>query len=134
MSLWGHSDANNAKRLSILNKSARTPDLGNEIHLFHLNHNINKAVSVNADVSPHNEVKRWIDDVVDYESHNTPKWGLDGEVLPSPSLCELGDSMDDPVTILKRHRKPRRSISVLRIKLTSAIARTASKVLDRMKV
>jgi len=134
MSLWGHSDANNAKRFSLLNKCPKTPDLGNKIHLFHLDHNLKKAVSANADIVPPNDTKRWIADVFQYKSHNPPNWGLQGVDLPSPSLSELGNIMDDSHTILKLHRRPRRSLSVLRIKFSSILSRLASRIMDRLKL
>lgn len=134
MNLWGHSDLNNAKRLSILNNCQRTPDLGGKILLFHLEHNIKKAVSANSDTVPHNDSKRWIDDVASYKSCNPHNWGLDGEVLPSPSLMEHQKIMNSTESLLKRHKMPRKSLTVIKVKIITALSRFASKLLDRFKI
>ncbi len=132
MNLWGHSDVNNAKRLSILNNYSRTPDLGGRILLYHLDHNIKKSVSANADVVPHNDTKRWVDDVTDYRSCNSPGWGLEGVILPSPSLVNSGSSVGEHSPILSREKKSRNVLRILTIKAVNFFARIASKLYNRL--
>ncbi len=134
MNLWGHSDVNNARRLSILNKNTRTPDLAGQILLYHLDHNIKKTVSANADVIPHNDPKRWVDDVTDYHSSNSPRWGLDGVELSSPSLLEAEDLMNDGKALLAHHKRSRATLPAIKLKLATSFSRLASSIFDRMKI
>jgi len=134
MSLWGHSDVNNARRLSILNNYTRTPDLGGQILLYHLDHNIKKTVSANADVVPHNDPKRWVEDVTDYHSSNPLNWGLNGEDLPSPSLTDAEVLMHNGKALLASHKRARRTLPALKLKIANAFSHLASRFFDRLKV
>jgi hypothetical protein len=88
MKLWGHSDANNAKRLSILNKTERTPDVGDIFCVMHLEHNGPRQP--NAAPLPKNDWGQWIDSVTQPQSHNAETWGLRDTELPLITLEKFG--------------------------------------------
>jgi hypothetical protein len=125
MNLWGHSDVNNAKRLSILNNNPRTPDLGGELVLFHLDHNIQKAVSANADTIAHNDTKKWVDDVTSYKSSNEDGWGLVDIDLPSPAMQNDEHLISNHIVQLKR-------FTALKIKIASVLSCSASKIINHL--
>ena len=134
MNLWGYSDVNNARRLSILNDCSRTPDLGSEILLYHLDHNICKTASANADVVPHNDPNRWIESVTHYRSTNSPDWGLVNTELPSPSLLDAECLMRDGKELLKKHKRSRATFATLKVKIVTTFSRLLSSLFDRLKV
>jgi hypothetical protein len=91
MKLWGHSDANNAKRLSILSATETTPDIGDLFCVMHLEHNAPK--NPNAPKStppPQNDWKTWVEDVTTPPSHNAENWGLRDIDLPLITLDKYG--------------------------------------------
>ncbi|HEX4140422.1 MAG TPA: hypothetical protein VHY09_08750 [Candidatus Methylacidiphilales bacterium] len=88
MKLWGHSDANNAKRLSLLNQAPHTPDLGDAFCVMHLEHNGPKPP--NATPLPKNDWGQWVDAVTQPMSHNAANWGLKDVDLPLITLEKFG--------------------------------------------
>ncbi len=70
----GHSDTNNSRRLSLYDKSERTPDLLDDLRVFHLEHNFPQTD--HPDQKNINDRKVWIDEVIDFRSTNRPDWGL----------------------------------------------------------
>lgn len=75
MKLWGHSDANNAKRLSLLNGEGRTPDLGSHLCVLHLDHNVVRTNAHEVTLA-HNDWNYWVDSITSPQSRNTSDWGL----------------------------------------------------------
>lgn len=126
MKLWGHSDANNSRRLSLLNGGGRTPDLADALRVIHLDHNASEATA-HRTVLPQNDWKLWIEDVTAPASHNGDHWGLANEPLPLITLPQAGELA--PETILKTQRRQRSLLTKLRVKLASALWQTASPVL-----
>ena len=112
MKLWGHSDVNNSKRLSILNRGGRTPDLGADFRVIHLDHNPSISVS-HEKVLLHNDWKKWVEDVTGFRSHNRDEWGLAQESLQEIKL-EAGTVR--PTSILKAHRRRRTLLSRLMLR------------------
>lgn len=104
MKFWGHSDANNAKRLNLLNGGGRTPDLSDHLRVLHLDHTFSLVVA-HQNTMIHNDWKQWIDDVSAPASHNREDWGLASVNLPEIRLPQA--AAVDPKLILKTHRRPR---------------------------
>jgi hypothetical protein len=103
MKLWGHSDSNNAKRLSILNQTPRTPDLGDTFCVMHLEHNGPKPP--NAAPLPKNDWAKWVESVTEPMSHNAANWGLADVDLPLISLEKFGAaSAADILNATRRER------------------------------
>jgi hypothetical protein len=127
MKLWGHSDVNNSKRLSILNGGGRTPDLAGSLLVLHLDHNPTVAVS-HQNTLLHNDWKRWVDDVTDYSSHNAQNWGLADTDIPAIRL-HASATMDGRA-ILAAHRRPRRLLESIRLRSKAAIWRKVSPFLN----
>jgi hypothetical protein len=120
MKLWGHSDANNAKRLALLNKTERTPDLGDTFCVMHLEHNGPRPP--NAAPLPKNDWKQWIDAVNDPMSHNPPNWGLSDTDLPLITLEKFGAaSASDILAATRRERFIDRFLTRLKARLWRAI-------------
>jgi len=134
MNLWGHSDVNNAKRLSILNNYEKTPDLAKHILLYHLDHNVKKSVSANSDVIPHNDPKRWVENITEYHSSNATSWGLDGVNLPSLPLCESCQFRNESNSDVTKKNKPRSKYTRLKIKAVNSFSRIISRIMDRLKI
>jgi len=123
MKFWGYSDANNARRLNLLNGGGRTPDLGDQLVVLHLNHNANVNVSHEV-VMIHNDLKTWIDDVTSPMSRNGKDWGLANIDLP---LIRLNQNTNfSAKDILKTHRRPRTFFSSLRAKTQMKLWRIAT--------
>ena len=128
MKLWGNSDANNAKRLSLLNRAARTPDLGSRFCVMHLEHN--SPLMPKGGPVPKNSWKEWIDDVATPLSHNPENWGLRDIELPPITLEKFGTLSPDAIYgAVKRDRSMTRLTTALKIRLW----RTASPWLQRLK-
>jgi len=123
MKLWGHSDANNAKRLNLLNGGGRTPDLANALCVLHLDHS---PVGGNAheQTLPNNDWKYWVDEIATQVSRNGEDWGLAGTDLPVIRL-ESSDELD-PAHSLRTRRQPRHFISALKLQLCARFWRQAS--------
>jgi hypothetical protein len=123
MKLWGHSDANNAKRLSLLNGGGRTPDLTHEFAVMHLDHN--PAISVSHEkILVHNDWQKWIEEVREPSSQNSDAWGLPDLELPAIQLqqnCGLNAQ-----AILRSHRRRRSALAGLRLKAKMKLWKTAS--------
>jgi hypothetical protein len=90
MKLWGHSDANNARRLALLNKNERTPDVGDLFCALHLEHNGPKAPG--SKPPPQNDWVKWVDEVTQPQSHNAENWGLRDVELPMISIENYGQA------------------------------------------
>lgn len=130
MKLWGHSDANNALRLNLLNGGGETPDLGRHLLVMHLDHNPPRTDS-HAQTHPKNDWKQWIEDVSAPESKNSDGWGLADLEIPAIRLNDYGQV---PATeILRRHRRPRTWLRQARLSLTAGVLRGASRLLNRLK-
>ena len=114
MKLWGHSDANNARRLNLLNGGGRTPDLGDSLCVLHLDHNLTGG-SAHQNTLPNNDWKSWVEEVTSPVSRNRENWGLADTELPVIRLDPAGEI--DPARILKTHRRQRNLISSLRLQL-----------------
>jgi len=123
MKLWGHSDANNARRLSLLNGGGRTPDLASELAVMHLTHNPTVAVS-HEKTKVHNDWQKWIEQVHSPSSQNSDAWGLPGLDLPAIRLQERAGL--NVQAILQRHRRPRRALAGLQLKARMKLWKTAS--------
>jgi hypothetical protein len=123
MKLWGHSDANNAKRLSLLNGGGRTPDLSHEFAVLHLDHNPSIAVA-HEKILVHNDWQKWIEEVRDPASQNSDEWGLRDVELPLIQLSET--SRLDAQAILQTHRRRRRPLEGLRLKAKMSLWKAAS--------
>lgn len=123
MKLWGHSDANNAKRLNLLNGGGRTPDLGDELCVLHLNHNLTGG-NTHEQMLPNNDWKFWVDEVTTPVSRNVEDWGLARIDLPA---IELGPSdAIDPALIRMTDRRRRNFISALTLQLSVRFWKQAS--------
>jgi hypothetical protein len=116
MKFWGHSDANNAKRLNLLNGGGRTPDLSDQLRVLHLDHNFT-AGNAHQNILIHNDWKRWIDDVTAPDSHNGKDWGLAGLDLPEIRLPDLAAT--DAQLILKTHRRQRNFWAQMKLRLAA---------------
>jgi len=127
MKYWGHSDANNARRLNLLNGGGKTPDLGAQLAVFHLNHNPSVKVA-HETIMVHNDWKTWVEDVNSPLSRNPKNWGLADTDLP---LIRIDKDLDAK-EILKTHRRPRLLLSSLKskiqIRLWRLISRGAQKI------
>jgi hypothetical protein len=120
MKLWGHSDANNARRFSFLNKSERTPDVGDLFCVMHLEHNGPKVPG--AAPMPQNDWKQWIDSISEPLSHNPENWGLRDVELPLISLeKKAGVSAREILTATRREGFVDRLITRLKAKAWRAI-------------
>jgi hypothetical protein len=104
MKLWGHSDANNARRLNLLNGGGRTPDLSDRLGVLHLDHNATTG-SAHEKVVPNNDWKSWIEDVHAPESRNNSDWGLRDVELPE--ICLNSSDTLDVGHLLRIHRRER---------------------------
>lgn len=127
MKLWGHSDANNALRLSILNRVATTPDLGNTLRVYHLDHRPAGALSQGN--WPQNDWKKWISDVADFEAEQQEDWGLNGIDLPEiqPTASFSANQ------ILSARRKRRSHTRAVINMINNRLFRFASRWLDGTK-
>lgn len=125
MKFWGHSDANNSKRLSILNGGGRTPDLGGFLRVLHLDHNPTVQVS-HEKTLVHNDWKKWVEDVTDFRSQNGENWGLADLELPVIRLDVKGGG--SAKEILKSHRRERNFLRSMQVKLQAKFWQKASSV------
>ena len=101
MKLWGHSDANNARRLALLNGTERTPDVGDSFCVIHLDHNGPKAPG--AAPMPQNDWNQWITAVTQPQSHNPENWGLRDIDLPAITLEKYGNISAGDIFATTRH-------------------------------
>ena len=124
MKLWGHSDANNAKRLNLLNGGGRTPDLSDQLRVLHLDHNFTSA-NAHQNIMVHNDWKKWIDDVTSPESQNGQNWGLAGVNLQEVRLTESSET--DPQTILKTQRRQRKIWAQIKLQASAQLWKLASR-------
>jgi hypothetical protein len=129
MKFWGHSDANNSKRLSLLNGGGRTPDLADYFRILHLDHTPSLVVA-HSTTMVRNDWKTWIDDVNACASHNGEEWGLSNIALPE---IRLNPGEHNPEAILKMHRRPRRFLSSLAVRLRARLWAVASRVVNRFE-
>lgn len=127
MKLWGHSDANNSRRLNLLNGGGTTPDIGEYFLVMHLDHNPDQKVA-HTHTLPHNDWKQWVEDVSDPVSKNPDDWGLRDIELPVIRLEAMA-----PDAILKRHRRPRSWFRQVRLSLVAGFNRRVSQILNRIK-
>jgi hypothetical protein len=129
MKLWGHSDANNAKRLSLLNGGGRTPDLANELAVLHLDHNPAIAVS-HEKIMVHNDWQKWVEQVTQPASQNSESWGLPDLQLPAIQLHDKTSL--DVKTILQSHRRRRGVLAGLRLKASMKLWKIASAAANKL--
>lgn len=129
MKFWGHSDANNAKRLSVLNGGGRTPDLADDLSVLHLDHNVSEASSHDATMV-HNDWKRWIDEVTTHTSQNSVGWGLPQENLPLIKLDQFYP--EDPAVILKTQRRQRNLLKRVQLGLHAAVWKKLSSTANKL--
>lgn len=127
MTLWGHSDANNARRLSILNNGGATPDLGDYLRVYHLDHREENTASAEQCL-PQNSWKKWIDDITRYESSNPDDWGLPNEEVPTADLAPRSTPAAHESAPMPR--KSYSQIEILRQKACNKSWRKLSAVLD----
>jgi hypothetical protein len=125
MKQWGHSDANNARRLNLLDGGGRTPDLGDQICVAHLDHNLPVRGPKNETSMVHNDWNEWITQVTDYRSRNPENWGLSSTTLP-----EVRFEFSSETSSQTRHQ-PRRKPMLTRA--TYALSRRLSAWIDRRK-
>jgi len=130
MKLWGHSDANNAKRLNLLNGGGRTPDLADQLCVLHLNHNLTEG-NAHEQSLPNNNWKFWVEEVKTPISRNGDDWGLARTELPVIRL-ESSDEIA-PARIHKAHRRRRSFFSALTLQLCARFWKQASAVSDRLQ-
>lgn len=124
MKLWGHSDANNSRRLNLLNGGGRTPDLGDQICVLHLDHNPT-AESAHEKVLVNNDWDHWVANVTTPRSRNAEDWGLKDVDIPEIRLeaKEVGAK-----EILTKHRRERTLFRRLRMKLISLFWRKVGRL------
>ena len=122
MKLWGHSDANNSRRLNLLNGGGRTPDLADSLRVLHLDHNLTGG-SAHQNTLPNNDWQYWVEDVISPVSRNRENWGLADTELPVIRLDSAGEI--DPALILKTQRRPRNLIYTLRLQLKARLWKQA---------
>ena len=130
MKLWGHSDANNARRLNLLNGGGRTPDLGDSLCVVHLDHNLG-AGNAHQNTLLNNDWDAWVEKVTAPQSRNTPNWGLEDTVLP---LITLPVAEADPAAVIRAHRRQRNLLASWHLQLRAKFWKSASRVanwLDR---
>jgi hypothetical protein len=101
MKLWGHSDANNALRLSLLNATPHTPDVAHLFCAMHLEHNGPKAP--NSTPPPQNDWQKWIVETTQPTSHNPENWGLRDIDLPLIALENFGTASGAQIMASTRH-------------------------------
>ena len=130
MKLWGHSDANNAKRLNLLNGGGRTPDLADKLCVLHLDHNL-AGGNAHEQTLPNNDWKFWVDEVKTPVSRNGEDWGLARTELAVIRL-ESSDEID-PALIHKAHRRRRNFFSGLTLQLCARFWKRASTGYDRLQ-
>jgi hypothetical protein len=128
MKLWGHSDANNARRLNLLNGGGRTPDLSHVLRPLHLDHNLNLR-NAHEKVLVHNDWDYWITKITAPESRNSDNWGLATENLP---VINLPRADLTPELILKTHRRQRNFLSGLKLRVQTALWKKASPLLHKI--
>jgi hypothetical protein len=128
MKYWGHSDANNARRLNLLNGGGKTPDLSSQLAVFHLNHNPSVKVAHEV-VMIHNDWKVWVDDVTSPQSRNPSNWGLADMDLPLIRIDQNLSAKD----ILKTHRRPRTVLSSLKTKVQMILWNLVSRGAHRLE-
>ncbi len=120
MKLWGHSDANNARRLALLNKSERTPDVGDAFCVMHLEHNGPRVPG--AAPLPKNDWAQWVDSVTQPQSHNAENWGLRDVELPLLTLEKFGSaSAQDILTATRREGFVDRMVTRIKAKIWRGI-------------
>ncbi len=119
MKLWGHSDANNARRLNLLNGGGKTPDLGHELAVLHLDHNAT-VKSAHEQALPNNDWDYWVDKVTSPRSRNSESWGLADLDLPE---LRLPADEKDVREILSKHRRSRTFLQTLKNRAATAIWR-----------
>jgi len=122
----GHSDTNNSRRLSLLDKSGRTPDLLDWLRVFHLEHNYPETE--HPDQKNVNDRTIWVEKVTEYRSTNAPDWGLSETHLPAIRL-----SPEDPTPreILATAPRGRRLVKTL---FTWASARLWKRLSDLLNL
>jgi len=129
MKLWGHSDANNSRRLNLLNGGGRSPDLGDALRVLHLDQNFSVAAS-HQNTMPQNDWKTWVEDVDSYLSHNADNWGLAALDLP---LIQIRAGDIDPAMVLKTQPRQRNLLSTLRVRISARFWKEASSVANRLE-
>lgn len=128
MKLWGHSDANNARRLNLLNGGGRTPDLATALCVVHLDHNFAGA-NAHQGTLPHNDWNDWVENVTEPQSRNGAGWGLRDVELP---LVTLPPGEASPEAILKAHRRQRTWLAGWRLRCQAWLWRTASRMVNSL--
>lgn len=124
MKLWGHSDANNARRLNWLNGGGRTPDLGDQLCVAHLDHSFGVG-NAHQGTLPNNDWNSWVENVTGPQSRNPPDWGLRDVALP---LITLSAGEVDPEAVLKAHRRQRTLLAGWGLRLRAKLWQTASRL------
>jgi hypothetical protein len=130
MKLWGHSDANNARRLNLLNGGGRTPDVADHIAALHLDHNPTRA-SAHEGVLPNNDWKFWVDEVTRPESRNSAEWGLRDVALPEIRLNAGGTISAEE--ILRKHRRERNLLRTIQTRMISGFWRKVGALANRVE-
>jgi hypothetical protein len=125
MKFWGHSDANNSKRLALLNGAERTPDLSAHLRVFHLDHNP-PVVASHATTLVRNDWKTWVDEIADYRSRNPENWGLADVDLPEIRLGQRAGL--DAKAILATNPRQRTFLSSLRLKFSAGLWQTITRL------
>lgn len=128
MKLWGHSDANNARRLNLLNGGGRTPDLSDALCVAHLDHNFT-AGNAHQGTLPNNDWDTWVENVTTPQSRNAPNWGLRDVALP---LITLTPGEADPAAIMRTHRRQRTLLASWRLQFRAKLWQLASRVANWM--
>ena len=111
----GHSDTNNSRRLSLFDKSERTPDLLDHLRVFHLEHNF--PDTEHPDQNNVNDRTVWVEKITDYRSTNRADWGLLAYQLPAIRLSQEGQSPKEIFRAAPRRR------TLLKDLVTAASAR-----------
>ena len=119
MKLWGHSDANNARRLALLNQTDPTPDIGDAFCVMHLEHNGPKVPG--AAPLPKNDWEHWVASVTQPLSHNPENWGLRDIDLPLISLDRGAVSAQDILAATRREGLARRLITRMKARAWRAL-------------
>ncbi|MGC1479946.1 MAG: hypothetical protein WA771_05560 [Chthoniobacterales bacterium] len=127
MKLWGHSDANNSRRLNLLNGGGRTPDLGSGCLVMHFDHHL--PVSSGNPPPPQNDWREWVENVTSPLSRNAKNWGLNDRIL---DIIDIDFEKRSTSEIFAHAPRPRRLWQTLRTRIIakfwSGIGQTVNRI------